>query len=208
MKKILISALLCLTLALTLLILPLSGEEEIYGQVIRLHVLAASDREEDQALKLGVRDAILPVTASLLEGVTDREEALAILSARKGDIEAAARAYLTGAGSEDGVTVTLSREEYPTREYSGCRLPAGTYDSLRVSIGGGEGKNWWCVLFPSLCLSASKGETEEALLSVGLTPGQVRTLTSSAPRYRLKFRIVELWEEWFGGTQKGTGSRE
>lgn len=188
----------CLLIAVLLAVLPTDGEREIYSTVIRLHVLAASDSDGDQALKLGVRDAILPVTASLLEGVTDREEAMTLLSSHSDEIRAAARDYLDRNGCGAEVSVTLSREEYPEREYSGCRLPAGVYDSLRVVIGKGEGKNWWCVLFPSLCLSASKAQTEEAFVSVGLTPAQVRVLTSSAPRYRLKFRIAELFEEWFG----------
>ena len=184
--------LLLLTLALT--VLPVHGEAAVYDSVIRLHVLANSDSVEDQAIKLRVRDAVLAVTEPLLAHAGDREEAADILTAHLDDIRAAAERTLRAAGAEDRVQVTLTREEYPTRRYENLAFPAGPYLSLRVLIGAAAGQNWWCVLFPPLCLSAAtdKRQQEAALLSAGLTEEQYRIVTDTdKPRYKLRFKILE-----------------
>ena len=120
-----------------LFFLPVHGEEEIYDTVVRLHVRANSDSEEDQALKLRVRDAVLAVTGELVADCTTQEEAVAILEAHKEDLEAAARGVIAAEGREDAISVMLGREDYPTRTYESCCFPAGEYVSLQVLIGDG-----------------------------------------------------------------------
>lgn len=193
--------------AMLLSTLPLRGEQAIYDGVLRLHVLANSDSAEDQAVKLKVRDAILSEAEVLLSGCRSEEEARAKVESNMDRLEAAAERVLTENGFDYGANVTLSREFYPRRDYEGFYLPEGTYMSLRVLLGDADGKNWWCVLFPPLCTSSAEEYTEK-LKEVGFTPYQVKLLTESeTPRYKLKFRIVELIREWLGrGASDTSGS--
>ena len=181
--------------------LPVHGEEEIYDTVVRLHVLANSDSEEDQALKLRVRDAVLDATSPLVKDCTSQEEAVEILSAHIPDLESAAAAVIRQEGYDYPVTVLLGEEEYPTRIYESCAFPAGTYVSLRVCIGNAEGQNWWCCLFPPLCLSAAtaKQDNEDAFIQVGLTKDQYGIITETGKtKYKVRFKILEVIEDWFG----------
>ena len=193
-----------LILALTLLlgaimILPIHGEAGIYDNVIRLHVLANSDSEGDQALKLKVRDAVLAQTRGLLEGVEDKESAERIVRASLPQIKAAAERTVLAEGSDATVSVSLTREEYPRRTYESVALPAGEYLSLQVKLGDAQGKNWWCVLFPPLCLSAATADKETTCLSAGLTDEQYRLITDSdSGKYKLRFKILEVAQELFG----------
>ena len=198
-----LAALLIILMALSFL--PVHGEADVYDTVVRLHVLANSDSDEDQALKLAVRDAVLAVTADDLRGVTDREAAVAAVTDRIEDIRQAAEQVIADEGRDDlagTVTVTFCEEAYPRRTYGDCTLPAGTYLSLRVGIGAAEGHNWWCVLFPPLCLSAAEADrdsAEDAFMAVGLTKDQYAVITETQhTKYRVRFRILELWEKWFG----------
>jgi stage II sporulation protein R len=181
--------------------LPVHGEEKIYDTVVRLHVLANSDSEEDQALKLRVRDAVLDATSPLVKDCTSQEEAVEILSAHIPDLESAAAAVIRQEGYDYPVTVLLGEEEYPTRIYESCAFPAGTYVSLRVCIGNAEGQNWWCCLFPPLCLSAAtaKEDNEDALIQVGLTKDQYGIITETGKtKYKVRFKLLEVLEDWFG----------
>ncbi len=199
MKKTLgfMAAALLLVVALT--IPTLCAASGIYNGVIRLHVLASSDSAEDQALKLKVRDAILADTEGLLDGAASREEAAKRLRAAIPDIEAAATACLLANGCEAPVTVTLGEEDYPRRVYEDVALPAGEYLSLRVCIGEAQGKNWWCVLFPPMCLSAATDRRADACLAAGLTEGQYRMITDTeGAQYKLRFKVVEVAEQIFG----------
>jgi stage II sporulation protein R len=187
-----------LILAALLSALPIHGEQAIYDGVVRLHVLANSDSDADQAVKLKVRDAVLDTASTLLEGCKTEAEAEAVTRANLDTLAAAAERVLKENGFEYVARVTLGREFYPCREYEGFYLPEGTYMSLRVLLGKAEGQNWWCVLFPPLC-TANAEEYTEKLKEVGFTPYQIKLLTESdTPRYKLKFRIVELLREWFG----------
>ena len=179
---------------------PSRSDMELYDNVVRLHVIARSDSEHDQKIKLLVRDAVLKEMDSLVSMASSAEEAANIISEHIGEVSEAVLAALTSVGEDSGARVTLFRESYPTKDYGDIALPSGEYLSLKVIIGEGEGQNWWCVLFPSLCLSAVKGAEES--IEVGLTPEQYRTITESgekesapAPKYRLKFRFLELIEE-------------
>lgn len=181
-------------------VLPIHGEAELYDRVIRLHVLANSDSAEDQALKLTVRDAVLEKTQTLLKNVDNKEDAEQRLRAAIPELEAVAREALRTAGADNSVTVTLGRERYPTRQYEGLAFPAGEYLSLRVMIGEAAGQNWWCVLYPPLCLSAASAQDNEAVcLSAGLTGEQYRVIADTeSTTYKLRFKILEVAESIFG----------
>jgi len=198
MKKLTV-IFLVLALALALVtVLPVHGEEKIYDSVIRLHVLANSDSPEDQAAKLLVRDAVLAESRTLLEGKQSREAAAAALESAKPQLEAAAAAALAAKGISCDVKVTLTTENYPTRQYEGLCFPAGDYLSLRVMLGEAKGQNWWCVVFPPLCLSAacSREDAEAAFLAAGLTDEQYRIITDTdGVKYRLRFKILEVAKE-------------
>lgn len=177
--------------------LPIGDEAEIYDNTIRLHVLANSDTEHDQSVKLAVRDAVLGDIAELTAGAETVEEAEAIISANIGYIRERALAALASLGEEMSVNVTLTEEYYPTREYEDFRLPAGTYTSLRILLGKAEGQNWWCVLYPELCTSGAK--TGETLIKTGFSKDQIDILTGGdTPKYRLKFKILEFFRQDLG----------
>ena len=177
--------------------LPVHGEEEIYSQTIRLHVLANSDSEEDQAEKLLVRDAVLAYLEDSLAQSGSYDSALSAVGDHLEDIRKRAEESL---GNKYAVRVELGREKYPVRQYENYSLPAGEYTSLRVLIGEGEGKNWWCVLFPRLCTSrATEEEVYEDFIAAGFSPEQYRLIKNeSSPKYKIRFRILEILSEWTG----------
>ena len=197
MRRILIFCSILFLVIMVIGLLPVSGEEKIYDDVIRLHVLANSDSDEDQALKLKVRDGVLTRVGELLSDCPDRESAMKRLSARESldEIERAARAVIVSEGYEYDVSVSLGDEEYPTRTYESLCFPSGTYTSLRVQIGEAEGQNWWCVLFPRLCLGVATENNDEAFVEAGFTPEQYRIVTDTdQPEYEVKFKILEVIE--------------
>ncbi len=182
-------------------VLPIHGEAAIYDNVLRLHVLANSDTEEDQALKLRVRDAVIAEARVLLGGCEDFDAAQNVLSREENlsRLADAARNVIASEGYSYPVSVTLSREKYPRRTYDSFCFPAGTYTSLRVMIGEAEGENWWCVLFPQLCLGAASGSNENAFISAGFTPDQYKIVTDTdEPEYQVKFKLLELLEQLGG----------
>ena len=172
-------------------------------KVLRLHVLANSDSQADQALKLRVRDAVLERAEGLLAGAGDRAEAEALLAARLPDLAAAGADAVGAAGY--GYPVTVSLEDncwFPTRVYEDFALPAGRYTALRVEIGAGAGRNWWCVVFPPLCLGSVSETAEETAAQAGLTEREVALLAGGEGEYQIKFRAVELVEglrHWLEG---------
>ncbi len=180
------------------LVLPIHGEAQIYDNVIRLHVLAQSDSAEHQALKLKVRDAVIAQGEELLLHAKSRAEAEEILRASLDVIRAAAQNAVYREGSNAVVSVELGKESYPTRTYEAVALPAGEYLSLQVKIGEAEGQNWWCVLFPPLCLSAASADNEATCLSCGLTEEQYHLIADAdSTRYKLRFKILEVAQELF-----------
>ena len=196
MKKLLIFCSIILVLAAVIPIIPTASDREIYQKTVRLHVLAASDSDTDQALKLEVRDAVLDTLAPILEDVTERDAAVELICSREEEIKNAALEVIKECGRDDEIALSFSEEYYPRREYEGVTLPAGTYLSLRVMIGKAQGKNWWCVLFPTLCTSSA--EPKEKLAQAGFTTGQIKLITDTdSTRYKLKFKLLELFEEWF-----------
>ena len=161
------------------------------SQVIRLHVLDNSDSEEDQALKLEVRDRVLETTSALLAGETEPQASAVLLNQHLDDIAQTAAQEISAQGHDDRVEVRLEQTWFPTRQYQGISLPAGNYLALRVLIGAAEGHNWWCVVFPNLCLPAV---SERALEASTLTPGQISLLQEEETSYVFRFKALELWQ--------------
>ena len=158
--------------------------EAVRENVLRLHILANSDSEEDQALKLRVRDAILRETAESFAQSGSREETGRLARALLPKIEETARATLEAAGCTDAVRAGLVHMYFDTREYDGTILPAGYYDAVRIELGRAEGRNWWCVLFPQLCIGTAAD-------CAGLE--QIEQL-AEGPEYRLRFALAEWLE--------------
>lgn len=183
-----------LAAAVLLSFLPVHGEAAVYRDVLRLHVIAESDSAEDQARKLAVRDAVLDCLAPALEGCSSHEEARRIVTENLPRIQTAAETTLEQHGSDCAVTLLLGRESYPRRDYGGAVLPAGIYDSLRVVLGEGAGHNWWCVLFPTVCVRFAKAGEEE-YLAAGFTPEEYRIITGTDGPWKVRFRLLELAEE-------------
>lgn len=155
--------------------------------LVRLHVIAASDDATEQAIKLDVRDAVLSYLEPKLASAADIAGAEALIEANLEGIAAAAESAAQGRE----VNVTLGEEYYPTREYDTFSLPAGRYQSLRVTLGEGAGHNWWCVVFPPLCLTAAESEAAFEELD-----GETREIISSdGGGVQFKFRLLELWGE-------------
>lgn len=159
-------------------------QQVLAGKLVRLHVIAASDADEAQAVKLQVRDAVLAYLEPKLADVTDVDAAQEIIAANLDGVAQAARTV-----TPDTVTVTLGPERYPTREYETFSLPAGVYTSLRVTLGAGEGHNWWCVIFPPLCVESSLSDRAVETLS----DDDVKLITEDGDGYVLRFRLLDLW---------------
>lgn len=164
-------------------------QQSISSSLVRLHVLAHSDDEAEQALKLRVRDAVLEYISPKLEGAENISQARAIL---EGEMEGIARAAASAAEGRQ-LQLSLGNESYPTRAYEGFRLPAGEYESLRITLGEGKGQNWWCIVFPPVCLSSVQSEPVEAVMK-----REDYALVSSREGWELRFKTVELWGELKG----------
>lgn len=164
-----------------------TDSQALHDQLLRLHVVGASNSKEDQDVKLLVRDAVLASLEEGLEDLTDPQEAYDYVQKMLPKVEAAANRCLAAAGFSDTVAVSLTEEAFPTREYDTFSLPAGVYKALRVVIGEGEGRNWWCVVFPQLCMG-----TEEEFVETASVAGLDRELTGTLEGdYELRFWLLE-----------------
>ncbi|MBQ1966073.1 MAG: stage II sporulation protein R [Clostridia bacterium] len=163
-------------------------EEKAMDSVIRLHIRAADDSEEEQTLKLKVRDEILNCTTRLLQDCNEKSQAKSTLQTQLSTLQKAGQRVVSAEGKDHSVTVSLERETFEYREYDGFFLPEGEYDSLIVTIGSGEGQNWWCVVFPAACyMGAAEMETNEKEM-----PSCFRLATKPAENVTVKFW---LWEK-------------
>lgn len=192
MKKDSLIAALFFSLALILLVMLFgaSGTENLYDSVIRIHVLANSDSAEDQNNKLLVRDHILEYAKENLKE-DSRQSAEEALRENLSEMEKETALFLKESGIDLPVKITLSEEYYPQRDYEALSLPSGTYLSLRVLLGKAEGKNWWCVLFPPLCLDSAT-EAEDALLQAGMQEENVKTVTKNGTKYKIRFKVIDF----------------
>lgn len=171
----------------------LSRQQALADKVVRLHVLANSDSDEDQALKLQVRDKVVARAAEILQQTHTRPEAEKALTAALPEFETLAEQEIQAEGYSYPVTARLEETEFPTKEYDGFTLPAGEYLALRVVIGAGEGHNWWCVVFPPLC-TATETDLAQTAMAAGLSDDDVKLMTEDGNGYVLKFKSIELWE--------------
>ena len=182
-------ALIILIVTMVIGILPTDAEGEIYEDTLRLHILANSDSSEDQALKIKLRDRILLKYGDLLRNGDSINEAKANVNLLLPDIERDAENWVCELGYNYTVKATLDVEWYDTREYEDFTLPAGYYSSLRIIIGSGEGKNWWCVMYPPLCMemASESAPTDDGLIDY--SKEEIKLITSG--KYQVKFKILE-----------------
>ena len=169
-------------------VFPTEEDYKIYEDTLRLHILANSDSRMDQDLKIGVRDLILEKLGGEFEGEEAISSALEITAEMLGEIKDMADEFLKEAGVNYGAVVTLAEEWYETRDYKGFTLPRGYYSSLVISLGEGEGQNWWCILFPPMCTdlaSESDGENEGTVQQIG------------GDKYSVKFKTMEILADLF-----------
>lgn len=159
--------------------------------ILRLHVVAASDSQEDQQIKLELRDELLKKGAEIFSKSTTKQDAESKITSSINVLEETAKSFLQSKDYPDEVTVNLTKSFFPTRKYDCFTLPAGNYDALKVVIGNGEGKNWWCIMFPALCLPAAEGN--ETAFDGILTENQQNIITDE--KYEVRLWLVEKWQE-------------
>lgn len=164
-------------------------QDALADRVIRLHVVANSDSAADQELKGKVRDAVLTRSGIYLAGL-DREEALKTLAEHLPQLGQVAADTVAREGYDYPVRVRLEEAAFPTKTYSDFALPAGTYTALRIELGAGQGHNWWCVVYPPLCM----GSVTETAAQSALTEDQVALITGENEGYVVKFKAMELWD--------------
>lgn len=196
MKKICKRVLLCVCLCACVQCWGvLRDREQLNENLIRLHVVAASDSEEDQAVKLQVRDAVIASLSEAMADVRDVDQAKAYIRENLPKIEAAANACLELLGCEANAVATLKEEVFDTRYYDTFTLPAGVYEALRITIGDGAGKNWWCVVFPTLCLPATSEGFEDVAAGAGFSDSLTGALEGKS-EYEIRFFLLDFLGKW------------
>ena len=163
----------------------------IENKVLRLHVLANSDSAEDQDLKLKVRDKVLEYSGDIFSLANTKDEAEKITSEKIDEIRNVALEEIHNLGYDYDVKVELTNMYFNTRHYENVTLPAGRYDALRIIIGSGKGKHWWCVMFPSMCIPAATEEQKD--LSKVLNEEEIE-LVENEEKYEVKFKCIEAFE--------------
>lgn len=163
--------------------------ENISRAVFRLHILANSDSAEDQSLKLKVRDSVLKESESLFAGSSSLEETISVCRENIGRFQKTAENCIKENGCDYPVKVYVDREYFNTREYDEITLPSGIYNALKIEIGEAAGKNWWCVMFPAICLPAAEEELS------GYLSEKEMELVNSDSKYEVRFKIVEIYEK-------------
>lgn len=166
-----------------------SDRKALNEGLIRFHVVANSNSEQDQAVKLRVRDAVLESIQEDLKQVGNIDQARDYLQENLPKIQSVAEQTLQSLGVDAGAVVSLTKEAFDTREYDTFRLPAGIYEALRITIGEGEGKNWWCVTFPTLCLPATEDGFRET--SVGAGFSQALSDSLSSEDWEVRFFLLD-----------------
>ena len=159
---------------------------EIEKEVLRLHIIANSDSSEDQALKLKVRDRVLQLESDLCQNAESKAQAMEIVNEHIEEIESVAKRVVADNGYDYSVKATLTNCYFPTRDYESFTLPAGNYDALRITIGEAKGKNWWCVLFPEICLGTAADFS-------GVLSNESENIVSNPSHFKVKFKVVELY---------------
>ena len=166
--------------------------DEIRNKVLRMHVIANSDSVEDQNLKLKVRDAVLLKGREIFDGSITSDEAEEKIKPHINELKDAALSVIKNEGYDYEVDITVQKDYFKTRTYDdSVTLPAGYYTAVKVVIGEGDGQNWWCVMFPPMCLPAASAEcTIDDVLN-----SQETKIVNNGERYRFRFKIIEIYEE-------------
>ena len=191
-KKIKISVSLAIVISIVFSIISFAKtSDEIRNEVLRIHVIANSDSEFDQSLKLKVRDAVLTEGADIFDGSVNVENAVEKITPNIDRLERAANEVIAENGVDYKAVVSLEKTYFGTRTYEDVTLPAGKYLAVKVVIGSGEGKNWWCVMFPPMCIpaAADREELSDVLSSDG------EKLVMKNPKYEPRFKIIEVYEK-------------
>ena len=189
MKKLFYALIPALMIAFLVAVIPfVNSSRELSEDVLRIHILANSDSAADQSLKLAVRDRVLEHCSAYFEDCEDKNEAMAVTRAHLGEIEQVAQEEIRRQGYDYSIKAQVGQAYFNTRCYEDFTMPAGWYDSLRLTIGDGGGKNWWCVMYPALCVGAA---TEDRMKE-DLNDGEYRVITSDQMDFR--FKLVEYWE--------------
>ncbi len=192
MRKITTYLMLAVAFVLLLTLTKLEqARQELQENVIRLHVIASSDSDSDQKLKLKVKDRIVAFLTPKMEHCASRQEAQNILQALLPEIEQTANAVLQKENSTSTAQVMLTQEPYDTRHYDTFSLPAGVYQSLQIRIGAAEGKNWWCVVFPTLCMPSDSSTVEDRAVMAGIGQDTTKALTGNED-YEVRFFLLDL----------------
>ena len=166
----------------------LADGAQLRQDILRLHVVGASNGAADQQVKLRVRDAVVQYLEGELSNVKDMSQAMAYVESVLPKLEETANRVLEQYGFSDTVSVSLGPWEFPVRDYDTFKLPSGIYQALRIVIGAGEGENWWCVVFPQLCMSATSEEFVETASLDGMSPKLAGTLTGE---YEIRFWVLD-----------------
>ena len=171
---------------------------DLSNSLFRLHVIANSNSKEDQNLKYLVRDELISYMNTLCSNVSSKEQAIAIANEHLDDFQKVANEVISKNGFNYSAKVQIGNFAFPTKTYGDISLPAGYYDALKVELGKAEGKNWWCVMFPSLCfVDINNGivpEESKEELQASLLEEDYNLISSNNSEYKLKFKIVELFE--------------
>ena len=168
----------------------LADKQTLRNELVRLHVVGASDSEEDQRIKLQLKDAVVESLREDMASLADAEKAKAYLQENLPKIEAFANGFLREMGCTDNARVSLAMEPFSTRIYDTFTLPTGVYDALRITIGEGDGRNWWCVVFPGLCLPATMEGFEDAAACAGFSESLTAALEGEEG-YELRFFLLD-----------------
>ncbi len=198
MKKtidLIISVTLMVAIALMIAILPTEEDAAIYEDTVRLHILANSNSDADQSLKYEIRDLLLQKYGRYLGDTKSPEDAKERITALESEIQGDVELWISERGYDYGCEVKLCEEWYDTREYEDFTLPKGIYTSLKVMIGDAEGKNWWCVMYPPMCLDIATEDAPSDDAVIGYTEEEYALITDSG--YNVKFKILEVFSEAF-----------
>lgn len=168
----------------------IADRQRLSDNLVRLHVVAASDSQEDQSVKLKIRDAIIDELQGVVTRLPDVESAKAYIHEQLPRLQEIAENTLTESGMEESVSVEFGQESFPTRHYDTFSLPAGVYESLKITVGAGEGKNWWCVVFPSLCLPATSEGFADAAAGAGF-PESLSGALQHDGGYEIRFFLLD-----------------
>lgn len=174
-------------LLITGVVKPIITSENISEKVFRLHILANSDSDEDQSLKLLVKDEILKLSSDIFAGAKSVDDARKIAENNIALFEITALEVIKDKSFNYGVKVYIDKEYFNTRKYDGFIMPAGEYNALKIVIGNGDGKNWWCVMYPSVCISGCTDDFDEIM-----SEEEKEMLNST--KFIPKFKIIELYE--------------